>query len=154
MEFFQISECFLPEIFNELILVLAKKSVQNFPLHCVEKSEQTFGQSYLTISFNVIDNNQTKIQMNIILIKHRVNWQRQLYFKHNQSTTYLSCCQCKLNSIFDTLYMLYKVSSCRLSFGWLFMFTGLSLGKKNTPRSFINHFNNVDRNKIVLPTNA
>ena len=42
MEFFQISECFLPEIFNELILVLAKKSVQNFPLHCVEKSEQTF----------------------------------------------------------------------------------------------------------------
>jgi len=44
--------------------------------------------------------------------------------------------------------------NCKLSFGWMFMFTGLSLGKKNTPRGFINHFNNVDRNKTVLPTNA
>ena len=42
MELFQILECFLPEIFNELVLVLAKKSIQNFPLHCVEESELTF----------------------------------------------------------------------------------------------------------------
>lgn len=34
------------------------------------------------------------------------------------------------------------------------MFTELRLGKKNTPRGFINHFNIVDRNKIVLFTNA